>query len=366
MARTWPAVWSRERPPGVLRLMAAAFGLLVRLRRAAYARGILTQHHLDRPVIVVGNISVGGTGKTPLVIWLCEQLRRSGLSPGVVLRGYGGRRARRLEPWLVSAASDASQVGDEAVLLAARTGAPVVVGRDRVQAARRAIAAGAEVIIADDGLQHLALGRDIELAVLDAGRRLGNAHLLPAGPLREPAERLSHLDAVVLNVDGLPAGESLTPFRAAGAQVASFVMHLSGDQLLPLDGQGPTLALTSLAGRRAHAVAGIGHPERFFARLAAAGVQVIAHPFPDHHRYRAHELDFGDALPLLMTEKDAVKCRGFETANRWFLPVEASFAEADAAALMALIEARVTQPLAERRAWPRGPTARIRGPNGQR
>jgi tetraacyldisaccharide 4'-kinase len=346
--------------------MAAAFGLLVRVRRAAYGRGILAQHRLDRPVIVVGNISVGGTGKTPLVVWLCERLRRSGLTPGVVLRGYGGRRARRLEPLLVSADSDALQVGDEALLLCARTSAPVVVGRDRVQAARRAIAAGAEVIIADDGLQHLALGRDVELAVLDAGRPLGNAHLLPAGPLREPAERLAHVDAVVLNVDGLPTGEHFASAPAASAGVASFVMHLSGDQLLSLGGQGPTLPLTSLAGKSAHAVAGIGHPERFFARLAAAGVDVIAHPFPDHHRYRAHELEFGDALPLLMTEKDAVKCRRFEAANRWFLPVEASFAEAEAAALMALIEARITQPLAERRAWPRGPTARVRGPNARR
>ncbi len=335
-------MWYRERrPAGALRLLALLFGLGVRLRRAGYQRGLLRRHRVGKPVIVVGNISVGGTGKTPLVIWLCEQLGALGLRCGVALRGYGGRAARAAVPQLVGPDADAAAVGDEAVLLARRTGALVAVCRDRVRAAQQLAAAGADLIICDDGLQHLALARDFELAVIDAGRVFGNGYLLPAGPLREPPERLAQLDAVVLNVDGLdePAVRPNRPdLRTA------FIMRLRGERLWPLSSEGTSIALARLAGRQVHAVAGIGHPERFFARLTAAGLQVIAHPFADHHRYQSRELEFGDDLPLLMTEKDAVKCLRFETANRWFLPVTASLADADAAALMERLKAvRVLQ-----------------------
>jgi tetraacyldisaccharide 4'-kinase len=274
---------------------------------------------------------VGGSGKTPLVIWLAQQLRERGLRPGVVLRGYGGSAARGRVAQLVAADSDVGVVGDEALVLRARSGVPVAVGRDRAGAAQLLLAAGVDVIIADDGLQHLRLARDFEIAVVDAERGVGNGYLLPAGPLREPAARLSTVDAVVLN------GEGTESFGLAGVKRA-YVMRLSGEWLRTLAGTEELMALSSLAGRRVHAIAGIGNPQRFFAQLAAAGLEVVAHAFPDHHRYRAAELEFGDELPLLMTEKDAVKCRPYAAANRWYLPVAASFSGTDGSALLARLQ----------------------------
>jgi tetraacyldisaccharide 4'-kinase len=305
---------------------------MVRLRRAAYARGVWVSRRVARPVIVVGNVTVGGSGKTPLVIWLAQQLGERGHRPGVVLRGYGGAAATGRVPCLVTPDSDVAVVGDEALLLRRRTGVPVVVGRDRVGAAERLLATGVDVIIADDGLQHLRLARDFEIAVVDATRGLGNRYLLPAGPLREPAERLSQVDAVVIN------GEEGRPAAAAAGLPAAFLMRLGGEWLRPLAGSGDAVALSSLAGQRVHAVAGIGNPGRFFSQLAAAGLQVLEHAFPDHHRYRASELEFHDGLPLLMTEKDAVKCRAFAGANRWYLPVAVSFAGADGEVLLARLQ----------------------------
>ena len=331
------ALWyGQRRPPATLRVAAALFAAAVRLRRAAYGHGLLVSHQLDRPVIVVGNITVGGSGKTPLVIWLCEQLRALGATPGVVLRGYGGSAARGREPVSVQADSDAAVVGDEALLLAQRTRAPVVVCRDRVRAARRLLEGAVDVVVADDGLQHLPLARDLELAVIDAARGLGNGYALPAGPLREPPARLAQVDAIVVNA--APTHDAAAAaLLAALPPGAVFDMSLYGDQLWPLGGGAP-MPLQRLAGVRVHAVAGIGHPERFFAQLATAGLQVIAHAFPDHHRYRAAELQFADELPLLMTEKDAVKCRSFEARNGWFLPVAASFSQAHTAALRERLE----------------------------
>jgi tetraacyldisaccharide 4'-kinase len=249
----------------------------------------------------------------------------------VVLRGYGGAAATGRVPCLVTPDSDVAVVGDEALMLRLRTGVPVVVGRDRVGAAERLLATGVDVIIADDGLQHLRLARDFEIAVIDATRGLGNGYLLPAGPLREPAERLSQVDAVVIN------GEDRGPPAAARVATA-LVMRLGGEWMRALTGGGDAVALSSLAGQRVHAVAGIGNPRRFFAQLAAAGLKVVEHAFPDHHRYRAADLEFNDGLPLLMTEKDAVKCRAFAAANRWYLPVAVSFAGADGEALMARLQ----------------------------
>jgi tetraacyldisaccharide 4'-kinase len=325
------AIWyASTAPPWPLRVLSHLFGLIVQLRRAAYARGLCTSRRVVRPVIVVGNLTVGGSGKTPLVIWLVEQLGERGLRPGVVLRGYGGAAATGRVPCLVTPDSEVAVVGDEALMLRLRTGVPVVVGRDRVGAAERLLATGVDLIIADDGLQHLRLARDFEIAVIDATRGLGNGYLLPAGPLREPAERLSQVDAVVIN------GEDRGP--AALGVSTGLVMHLGGEWLRALTGGGDAVALSSLAGQRVHAVAGIGNPRRFFALLAAAGLKVVEHAFPDHHRYRAADLEFNDGLPLLMTEKDAVKCRAFAAANRWYLPVAVSFAGADGEALMARLQ----------------------------
>jgi tetraacyldisaccharide 4'-kinase len=332
LAARLQAIWyGGSRPPWPLRALSRLFGLIVRLRRASYRRGLFHSQRLAKPVIVVGNLTVGGSGKTPLVIWLAQQLRERGLRPGVVLRGYGGRAAAGRVPQLVEADSDVALVGDEALLLRLRAGTPVAVGRDRAGAAQRLLAAGVDVIIADDGLQHLRLARDFEIAVLDAARGVGNGYLLPAGPLREPPQRLSTVDAIVIN------GEAGGSLGAAGGK-RSFVMRLTGDWLRTLAGTGEGVALATLAGKRVHAIAGIGNPQRFFAQLAAAGLDVVAHAFPDHHRYRAAELEFGDDLPLLMTEKDAVKCRPFAAANRWYLPVAASFAGSDGSALLARLQ----------------------------
>ena len=331
MAARLQAIWyARTPPPWPLRVLSHLFGLIVRLRRAAYARGMCVSRRVARPVIVVGNVTVGGSGKTPLVIWLAQQLGERGHRPGVVLRGYGGAAAIGRVPCLVTPDSDVALVGDEALLLRLRTGVPVVVGRDRVGAAERLLATGVDVIIADDGLQHLRLARDFEIAVVDATRGLGNGYLLPAGPLREPAARLSQVDAVVIN------GEDRGP--AATGMAAALVMRLGGEWLRTLAGSGEAVALSSLAGMRVHAVAGIGNPRRFFAQLGAAGLEVVEHAFPDHHRYRAADLEFHDGLPVLMTEKDAVKCRAFAAANRWYLPVAASFAGADGEALLARLQ----------------------------
>jgi len=321
------ALWYRDSPPPPvsLRLLAAAFGLGVRLRRTAYARGWRPVPPLARPVIVVGNLTVGGNGKTPLAIWLAMRLRAAGYAPGIVLRGYGGSAARGPEPQRVEPDSDPMVVGDEALLLRRRTGEAVAVGRDRVRAAQLLIDAGCNVIVSDDGLQHLRLARCFEIAVVDAARGFGNGQLLPAGPLREPARRLEQVDAVVINGEGNPHG-ILCPRGA-------FPMTLRAERLLPL-GAGAPRALASFAGQRVHAVAGIGHPQRFFALLRAAGLEVIEHAFPDHHRYRAEELAFADALPVLMTEKDAVKCAPFDAPDRWFVPVTAQIAETDAATLL--------------------------------
>jgi tetraacyldisaccharide 4'-kinase len=329
------AIWyGAARPPWPLRVLSHLFATIVRMRRDGYAQGRFHSRRLAKPVIVVGNLTVGGSGKTPLVIWLAQQLRERGLRPGVVLRGYGGSAARGRVSQLVVADSDVAVVGDEALVLRVRTGVPVAVGRDRAAAAQLLLARGVDVIIADDGLQHLRLARDFEIAVIDAGRGVGNGYLLPAGPLREPALRLSTVDAVVLNGEG---GEGEESFGVAGVKRA-FVMRLTGDWLRTLAGTEEIMALSSLAGRRVHAIAGIGNPRRFFAQLAAAGLEVVAHAFPDHHRYRAAELEFGDELPLLMTEKDAVKCRPFAAANRWYLPVAASFSGTDGSALLARLQ----------------------------
>jgi len=308
--------------------------VIVRVRRGAYARGWLHSYRLGVPVIIVGNLSVGGSGKTPLVIWLVTQLRSAGYSPGVVLRGYGGSAARHDRPVLVQTGSDTGLVGDEAVLLRARTAAPVAVCRDRVRAARLLADEGVSVIVSDDGLQHLALARNFEIAVIDGERGLGNGYLLPAGPLREPPDRLDQVDAVVINGEGSFRGD---PPGTGG----SFSMRLSGERLLPLVGDGEPRALSSLAGRRVHAVAGIGHPQRFFAQLRSAGLEVIEHPFPDHHSYGAGEIAFADQLPVLMTEKDAVKCRALGGPNHWYLPVMASFAEAEASLLLSRLRRSV-------------------------
>lgn len=284
------------------------FALVASLRRALYRRGWLAVARLPVPVIVVGNITVGGTGKTPLVIWLAERLRAHGYRPGVVSRGYAAE-AETSRP--VDADSDPALVGDEPVLIARRSGCPVRVGRQRTEAARALLAEHPEVdvILADDGLQHYALGRDIEIAVVDGQRRFGNGRLLPAGPLREPPARLREVDAVVVN------GGDWRP-----SDCPAYDMSLEGTCLNALNEPGRTATAAQFAGRQVHALAGIGNPQRFFDTLTALGLDIIPHPFPDHHAYQPADLPDGT---LVMTEKDAVKCVAFDHPDAWVLVVDA-------------------------------------------
>jgi tetraacyldisaccharide 4'-kinase len=276
------------------------------VRRRAYAAGLLRVGRLPVPVVVVGNVTVGGTGKTPLVAWLAAHLRESGFRPGIVSRGYGGRA--RSWPQPVHADSDPAVVGDEAVLLVRRTGCPMTVGPDRVAAARALLEENAcSVILSDDGLQHYALARDVEIAVVDGTRRLGNGLCLPAGPLREPHARLGSVDLIVVN--GAP-GPGEYGMRLENAAPRRLLNDEPG-------------SLEDFRERPVHAIAGIGHPARFFGGLRALGLQVIEHAFPDHHAYAPGDLELGDDLPLLMTEKDAVKCRRFAKPHHWYLPVDA-------------------------------------------
>jgi tetraacyldisaccharide 4'-kinase len=284
--------------------LAALYGGVARLRRGLFRIGGLRSVRLPAPVVVIGNISAGGTGKTPLTIAVAAALRARGYRPGVVSRGYGGSRR---EPLLLGEAPDPAQVGDEPCLIHA-SGVPVAVGRDRPAAAQLLLDAGCDVLIADDGLQHYRLARDVEICVIDGVRRFGNRRLLPAGPLREPLDRLQRVDLRVCNGGAAEAGE--------------YPMQLRGGDAIALD-DGRTQALASFRGQRVHAVAAIGNPQRFFDSLRAAGIEVIEHAFADHHGFVPADLDFADGLPLLMTDKDAVKCRRFAQQHWWRVPVQA-------------------------------------------
>jgi tetraacyldisaccharide 4'-kinase len=319
------ARWYGERGPAPwLVPLGALFRAGVRLRRSLYRCGLLRVERLPVPVVVVGNLTVGGTGKTPLVLWLAEALRVRGRAPGIVSRGYGG--AGRA-PMRVQADSDAARVGDEALLLARRSACAVAVGADRAAAARLLLAAGVDVVIADDGLQHYALGRDLEIVVLDGQRGLGNGHCLPAGPLREPARRLAEVGAVVVHEDETG--------RDAGIPGA-LKMRMRARAVLPVAG-GAARALEEFHGQRVHALAGIGHPQRFFAWLRARGLEVIPHAYPDHARFAPGDIDPGDGLPVLMTEKDAVKCARFAGPQHWYVSVDAALEAADAERLLGLV-----------------------------
>jgi tetraacyldisaccharide 4'-kinase len=284
--------------------LAGLYGLVVAVRRGMYRQGWLQTVRLPCPVIVVGNLTAGGTGKTPLTLALIDALRERGFRPGVVSRGYGGTQRG---PMLLGDLPSPSEVGDEPALIRA-TGVPVAIGRDRPAAARLLLDAGCDVLIADDGLQHYRLARDIEICVIDGERRFGNARLLPAGPLREPLRRLERADFRVCNGGEAQAGE--VPMRLRGGSARAL-----------LDGH--EQPLTSFAGMPVHAVAAIGHPQRFFASLAAQGIEVIPHAFADHHAFVPADLAFDDGLPVLMTDKDAVKCRTFAHADWWSVPVRA-------------------------------------------
>ncbi|MDW8469945.1 MAG: tetraacyldisaccharide 4'-kinase [Burkholderiales bacterium] len=323
--RARPSHWSdRGALAWLLAPASLAFGAAVALRRLAYAAGLAARERVPVPVVVVGNLTVGGAGKTPLVAWLARFLAAHGRRPGIVARGWGGGARAPRE---ASAGSDPAEVGDEPVLLARLAGCPVWIGRRRADACRALLARypACDVIVADDGLQHYALARDLELCVVEA-RGLGNRFLLPAGPLREPLARLRTVDALIEHGALPPAVSALAPRR--------FAMRLEGAELVQLGAPGERRPAASFRGRRVHAVAGIGDPQRFFAQLAAFGIEVVPHAFPDHHPFAPADLAFDDDLPVVMTEKDAVKCERFAGPRHWVFPVRAALDSAFGAWLL--------------------------------
>jgi tetraacyldisaccharide 4'-kinase len=288
------------------------------VRRALYRSGLLRAVSLPVPVVVVGNITAGGTGKTPLVAWLVGALRDRGLHPGIVSRGHGGANAT---PRAVQVGDDPRVAGDEPLLLA-RTGSPVWIGRDRVAAARALLVSdpGIDVIVSDDGLQHYRLSRVAEILVVDGQRGFGNGALLPAGPLREPAARANSVDAVVVNGAQSGAGAVLE------TKVPVFAMRLVGERFVSLVETTKAVGVAAFRGQRVHAVAGIGNPERFFGSLRALGLDPVCHAFPDHYAYTAQDLALPEAGVILMTDKDAIKCQALADARMWTLPVQADVA----------------------------------------
>ncbi len=305
------AVWYGNNPlKWLLWPLSWVYTVVVIVRRRLYRLGLLKSERVDVPVVIVGNLSVGGTGKTPVVIWLAQRLRERGYRPGVICSGYGG--GSETWPQWVEADSDAGAVGDEAVLLARRAGCPVVAGRDRVAAAKQLLErAQIDILLADDGLQHYRLRRDVELAVVDGVRGLGNGWCLPAGPLREPPSRLREVDAVIVN--GGRWGHAGV-FRADMAVTA--VTRL-------LDGAAGRLA--DFEGRTVHAVAAIGHPQRFFDLLEDQGLIVEPHPLLDHAELTAADLRFAEPGAVVITEKDAVKCREIAHDDVWCVAAELKF-----------------------------------------
>ncbi|WP_438969960.1 tetraacyldisaccharide 4'-kinase [Methylophaga sp.] len=312
--------WYQKHPLRWLLLpLSFLYRLIILFRKQAYQRDILTRHKMPVPVIIVGNISVGGTGKTPFVIWLAEQLQLAGFHPGIISRGYGSKAPAY--PFEVKADSDVREAGDEPLLISRRTACPVVIDPNRSQAAVHLLSRHhCDVLISDDGLQHYALQRDIEITLVDSERRFGNKLCLPAGPLREPMSRLKAVDFVVHNGDG-------------SSQL--YQMQLNADAWINLKDPEKRLPVNAFAEKEVHAIAGIGNPQRFFDRLCEHKIIVHPHAFVDHHAYRVQDLNFGDDLPLLMTEKDAVKCLSFAQENYWYLPVSAHI---DASLLKAIID----------------------------
>lgn len=309
--------WYRLSPLHLLLYpLSLLFRALSALRRFFYRSGILASVRLAVPVVIIGNISVGGTGKTPLTLWLAQQLLDNGWHPGIVSRGYTKDGKQRNIPYEVSIEDAADLVGDEPLLMAQRALCPVWIGRDRPAAAQALLAAHPEcdIILSDDGLQHYRLQRSAEIVVVDGARRFGNGLLLPAGPLREPVSRLHKADAVVVNGGETHGGE--------------FAMQLAGTSFYNLLNPERVVTAAEFAKLRLHAIAGIGHPQRFFTQLERLGLNAQPHPFPDHHRYTPSDIAFNDADAILMTEKDAVKCAAFATERCWVLRVDAQVSPA--------------------------------------
>ncbi len=301
-------IWYTNHPLGyLLAPLSWMYCAGIRVRKQLYQHGILRRHAVSVPVIIVGNLTVGGTGKTPLVIWLSQFLKQQGYKPGIISRGYRGKTTHW--PQLVYPNSDPNLLGDEPVLLARQSGCPVAVSPRRIKAVHHLLEHyDCDVIISDDGLQHYALKRDLEIAVLDDIQRYGNRRCLPAGPLREPLNRLKDLDFLVTKGAALQGEHS---------------MQYEGQELHSLLKDSVSKPLEAWRGQTVHAVAGIGHPARFFSRLRDHGLKLHCHEYPDHHHYQAKDITFADNLSVIMTEKDAVKCLPWAGPQHWYLPIKA-------------------------------------------
>ena len=302
-------VWYvRKKPLLSLILLSWLYSGVIRARQVAYRRGLKKIHHLPVPVIVVGNITVGGTGKTPFTIWLAGILVKAGFKPGIISRGYGG--TSKNWPQHVFVDSDFRTVGDEALVIARRTSCPMVVGPDRVAAAQALLKHhDCDVIISDDGLQHYALGRDMEISVIDSHRRFGNQFCLPAGPLREPIARLEKVDFTVYNGPPIAGG---------------FNIKIEGKWAVNIRNPSQKKQLLDFVGKKIHVLAGIGNPQRFFDGLTGIGLNFDIRKFPDHHDFNLSDIEYGNDLMVLMTEKDAVKCEAFAGEQHWYVPAEAT------------------------------------------
>ncbi|WP_166367012.1 tetraacyldisaccharide 4'-kinase [Pseudomonas akapageensis] len=304
------SAWYEGHPAlALLRPLEWLYRGVVQRKRERFVAGVGGIYRSPVPVLVVGNITVGGTGKTPMILWLIEHCRRKGLRVGVVSRGYGAQPPQL--PWRVTAEQSAAVAGDEPLLIVQRSGVPLMIDPDRSRAVQALTAAEPlDLILSDDGLQHYRLARDLELVLIDAARGLGNGRCLPAGPLREPIERLQSVDALLYN----GANSDRADGYAFTLQPTALVNLRSGERHA-LDHFGP--------GQQMHAVAGIGNPQRFFNTLQALHWQPEPHAFADHAEYSAEVLNFMPSLPLVMTEKDAVKCRAFAADDWWYLAVDA-------------------------------------------
>ncbi|MGD9153007.1 MAG: tetraacyldisaccharide 4'-kinase [Gammaproteobacteria bacterium] len=296
-------IWYRHSILSYLLLpLSWLFWLIIIIRRWLYQKKIKTICHFPVPIIIVGNITVGGTGKTPFVIWLANLLVQQGFRPGIVSRGYKAQNLR--EPRLITSTSKVTESGDEPLIIARHTNCPIAIAPNRCKAVKLLIEQyNCDIIISDDGLQHYALARDIEIAIVDGQHKFGNGFLLPAGPLREPISRLKSVSFIIYNTIDM----HLRPAVMLAA-VNDSKQHLNIKEILD---------------QTIHAVAGIGNPQRFFATLRNLGLQIIEHPFPDHHNFKPKDIDFGQDTLVIMTEKDAVKCAQFSDQRHWFLPVNA-------------------------------------------
>lgn len=323
MSRFFDSMWYGQRPIALAFVpLSWLFFVIIKIRKLLYTKGWKTSMKVAAPVIIVGNITVGGTGKTPLVIWLAQLLEKAGYRPGIISRGYKGIASSW--PQQAREDSDSRVVGDEAKILAKRAGCPVAVGPDRAKSAQALIERhGCDVIVSDDGLQHYAIQRDIEIAIIDGERRYGNSFLLPAGPLREPVERLSTVDMVVCN--GL-------------ASSGEFPLRVEGKVAFNVNDETLTKPLEEFKGQSVHAVAGLGNPSRFFSHLKKFGILFESHIFSDHYAYTSNDISFADDKLVMMTEKDAVKCTDIASDNCWYVPIRAQMTEKFGLTVLSLLQ----------------------------